>query len=150
MKLDPTYEEAAFALVNSAPRRYGNVLPIEATPDAFRYLEQFHVKQLPERLPWGGIPKNAEEREVVRQRQRRRSVLIMLTNFRADTPPKSPQELEIVRKIVELGMGEDIHEILSELRMACPTDVSRLADEWCRSGGFSGSGWKRFATEQTC
>ena len=130
MKLDPTYEEAAFTFVNSAPRRYGNVLPIEATPEAFRYLERFHVKPLPERLPWGGVPKNAEEREVVRQRQRRRSVLIMLTNFRADAPPKNPQELEIVRKIVELGMGEDIHEFCPN----CGWVVQQMYRGWKTSG----------------
>jgi hypothetical protein len=130
MKLDPTYEEAAFDFVQSAPRRYANVLPIEATPDAFRYLERFHEKPLPERLTWGQVPKNAQERQVVRQRQHRTSVLIALSNFRADSPPKSPQELEVVRKIVELGMGEDIHEFCPN----CGWVVEQLYRGWQTSG----------------
>jgi len=130
MKLDPTYEEAAFDFVNTTPRRYGNVLPIDAIPEAFRYLERFHEKPLPERLPWGGVPKNAQEREVVRQRGHRRSILIMLTNFRADVPPKSPQELEIARKIVDLGMGEDIHEYCPN----CGWVVEQLYRGWQTSG----------------
>jgi hypothetical protein len=130
MKLDPTYEEAAFTFVQSAPRRYANVLPIEATSDAFRYLERFHEKPLPERLTWGQAPKNAQERQVVRQREHRTSVLIALSNFRADKPPTNPQELEVVRKIVELGMGEDIHEFCPN----CGWVVEQMYRGWQTSG----------------
>jgi hypothetical protein len=130
MKLDPTYEEAAFAFVQSAPRRHSNVLPIEAIPEAFRYLERFHEKPLPERLAWGAAPRNAQERQVVRQRQHRTSVLIALTNFRADKPPKNLQELEVVRKIVELGMGEDIHEFCPN----CGWVVQQMYRGWQTSG----------------
>jgi hypothetical protein len=129
MKLDPTYEEAAYAFVKSFVQHH-TFIPLEAAPEAFRYLERFHEKQLPERLTWGQAPKNAEERQVGRQRQHRMSVLIALSNFRADRPPKNRQELEVVREIVEIGMSEDIHEFCPN----CGWVVEQMYRGWQTSG----------------
>ena len=129
MKLDPTYEEAAYTFVRSFVQDHTN-MPLEAAPEAFRYLDRFHEERLPERLPWGAAPRSSQERQVVRQRQRRRSVLITLTNFRSDTPPMNSQELEAVRKIVELGMGKDIQEFCPN----CGWVVEQMYRGWKTSG----------------
>ncbi len=129
MKLDPTYEEAAYTYVYSFVQ-YHAIMPLESAPEAFRYLERFHEERLPERLPWGAAPRNAPERRVVRQRQHRRRVLTTLTTIRSDRPPTNAQELEVVRKIVELGMGEDIHEFCPN----CGWVVEQMYRGWKASG----------------
>ena len=63
MKLDPTYEEAAYTLAHSLVQNQP-ILPLEAAQEAFRYLERFHEEQLPERLPWGAAPRDSQERQV--------------------------------------------------------------------------------------
>ena len=104
-KLDPTYDEAAFQIVNS--KRITGVFPDEVVPEVIQYLEQFPYSK------------------------HRVDVLTGLTFYRVDKPPKDLLQTELNKRIIDIGMGEDIRRYESN----CGFLVEPTYRGWLANGG---------------
>ena len=134
MKLDPTYEEAAYAFVRSFVWHHTSI-PLEAAPEAFRYLERFHDNQRPERLPARQAPRNARRTASYPSGTTSHERIDHADQLPLGHPAEEPARAGSSPQDCRGRHGRGHSRFLSQLRMGCATDVSRLADERGRSGG---------------
>jgi hypothetical protein len=104
-KLDPTYEEAAYRLVNA--KRPNNMFAEGAVPEVIQYLERFPYSK------------------------HRVTVMTSLTAYRGDKPAENLLETEVNKKIIDIGMEEDIHRYISN----CGFMVEATYRGWLAHGG---------------
>jgi hypothetical protein len=104
-KLDPTYEEAAYRLIKAKAR--SNRFPEEMVPEVIQYLERFPFSE------------------------HRRTVMVSLSAFRGDKPSKDLPQTELNKRIIDIGMGEDLHTYISN----CGFMVEATYRGWLANGG---------------
>ena len=104
-KLDPTYEEAAFRIILA--KWPGTEFSHEGAPDVVQYLERFPFSK------------------------NRKMVMTSLIAYRADQPPKDLFQTELNKKIIDIGMCQDIHDYIS----SCGFLVVPTYRGWLANGG---------------
>ncbi len=104
-KLDPTYEEAAYRLVRAKSQR--NRFPEKVVPEVIQYLERFPSSK------------------------HRIGIMTSLTAYRGDKPSNDLPQTELNKRIIDIGMGEDIRAYISN----CGFMVEPTYRGWLAHGG---------------